>query len=82
MALALQYLAKLYKQQTLPLFYDPLYKEFIKAELSADKSLEGSKVQFAQVFPSFMENIFLNGGGGGDENEERKASGVTVNPQH
>ena len=55
MALALQNLAKLYQQKTISLFYIPLYQEFVAQELSADKQLEGSKIQFAQVFPSFME---------------------------
>ena len=44
MALALQNIAKLYQQQTLTLFYIPLYKEFVDQELAADKSLEGSKI--------------------------------------
>lgn len=60
MALALQNIAKLYQQQTLTLFYIPLYKEFVDQELAADKSLEGSKIQFAQVYPSFMENAFTS----------------------
>ena len=33
-------------------------------------------MQFAQVFPTFMENCFKSSG---DEDEERK---VAVNPQH
>ena len=36
----------------------PFYSAFVSDELSADKSLEGSKVQFAQVYPSFMEHAF------------------------
>ena len=58
MALALQNLAKLYKQNTLRLFYQTYYQEFITRELAAEKVLEGSKIQFAQVFPSFMEHCF------------------------
>ena len=58
MALALQNLAKLYKQNTLPLFYQTYYQEFVTKELAAEKVLEGSKIQFAQVYPSFMEHCF------------------------
>ena len=47
MALALQNLAKLYKQNTLRLFYQTYYQEFITRELAAEKVLEGSKIQFA-----------------------------------
>ena len=36
----------------------PLYKDFVDQELAADKTQEGSKIQFAQVYPSFMENAF------------------------
>jgi hypothetical protein len=42
--LALQNLAKLYQAGTLQLFYLPVYKDFIKKELEADKRDEGSKV--------------------------------------
>ena len=38
-ALALQNLANLYQARTIPLFYEPLYDEFVTQELSAsDKS--------------------------------------------
>jgi len=56
MALALANLAKLYQHKTLQLFYTPLYQDFVVLELSADKSQEGSKIQFAQVFPALMEH--------------------------
>jgi hypothetical protein len=47
MALALANLAKLYQRRTLELFYTPLYKDFVSQELAAEKTLEGSKIQFA-----------------------------------
>jgi len=55
-ALALSNLAKLYQYKTLPLFYQPVYKDFVNAELAADKSQEGSKVQLAKVFAGFIEH--------------------------
>ena len=67
MALALQHLAKLYKSATIPLFYVTLYKEFIEEELARDKIIEGSKTQFAQVFPIFMEHAFTNASAASDE---------------
>jgi len=44
LALALQNLAKLYSSRTIPLFYAPLYKDFVKQELESDKTQEGSKI--------------------------------------
>ena len=57
-ASALQNLTKLYKQKTIPLYYTTLYENFIATELSQEKSSEGVKMELAEVFPSFIENIF------------------------
>ena len=76
MALALQNLAKLYKRSTLPLFYLPYYQEFVTREFAAEKVLEGSKIQFAQVFPSFMEHCFLK------PEEEQKVQATSCDDLH
>ena len=46
-ALALLNLSKLYMSKTIEYFYIPIYREFIQTELTAEKSMEGAKVQLA-----------------------------------
>ena len=52
----------------------PLYKDFVKKELESDISQEGAKIQFAQVFPSFMEHALKSKSG----EEESKSNSLTV----
>ena len=59
-----------------------MYDEFVTQELEAsDKAQhEGSKIQFAQVFPQFMEHAFrIAGTGSGDNGEESKSQMTPTN---
>lgn len=54
-AMALQNVSIHYTHRVVRLFYEPFYKDFIKKELAAEKSLQGSKVQLAEVFHEFVK---------------------------
>jgi hypothetical protein len=82
MALALANLAKLYQQKTLQLFYTPLYQDFVVLELSADKSQEGSKIQFAQVFPALMEHCLKEDPDHPRTEETKESGAIGISPLH
>ena len=68
-------MAKLYQGRVIPLFYLPMYKGFIDQELAADKAQEGSKIQFVQVFPSFIEHCMKIA-------SDEDAGSTQLNPHH
>ena len=53
-AMALQNVSIHYTHRVVRLFYEPFYRDFIAKELAAEKSLQGSKVQLAEVFHEFV----------------------------
>ena len=60
-----------------------MYDEFVTQELEAsDKAQhEGSKIQFAQVFPQFMEHAFrVAGSGSGDNGGSAEESKSQLTP--
>ena len=52
-----------------------MYKGFIDQELAADKAQEGSKIQFVQVFPSFIEHCMKIA-------SDEDAGSTQLNPHH